>query len=523
MADDGTDQYIDSEIVIGLVGAIGTNLETVASYISSCLHSYRYTRSEIITVSRDVLGDLSFIIDGFSADLPPLSKIEKQMDIGNAMREKDPGLVGVGIVAQIYQRRLDILKEQGKIKRKTGKNIETRELPRTAFIIKSLKNADDVRTLRSVYSNGFYLIGVYEDENVRVNNLMHDKSISEEDARLLMERDKSEDVKYGQHSLDTYQMSDFFVDLGGMWMETIRRIFDLIFGNPFITPTFDEFAMFMAYASSLRSADLSRQVGAVVTRGHDILALGTNDSPRYGGGQNWPDADAKITTLPTPGTDAFRGYDANKAEFDLIANDVMTVFGIEVDDEDKRSEYLGKLKKTRLGGLTEYGRSVHAEMEALDVCARNGIPTKGCTMYVTTYPCHNCAKHIIDMGISEVYYIEPYPKSRAMILHDDAISDDPKSVDRVRFLPFTGVGPHRFMELFAMVYPPLYDKKRKGSDGKTLSWDAMSSNIRSQMVPHTYLELESQYMKLYNKEVNKLKEERGIVSDKTKSVSNKKK
>jgi len=32
-----------------------------------------------------------------------------------------------------------------------------------------------------------------------------------------------------------------------------------MFGNPFITPTFDEFARFMAFAASFRSADLSRQ------------------------------------------------------------------------------------------------------------------------------------------------------------------------------------------------------------------------------------------------------------------------
>ena len=427
------------------------------------------------------------------------------MDIGNKLSENNSGLVGIGIIAQISQRRSELLDRMSS----NDKNREDRHISRMSYVIKSLKNADEVRTLRSVYGNGFYLIGVYEDHETRKKNLMHSKSIPEDEADKLMQRDEAEGEKHGQQSLDTYQMSDFFVDLGGNWMTTIDRIFDLIFGNPFITPTFNEFAMFMAYASSLRSSDLSRQVGAVVTRGHDILALGTNDSPRFGGGQNWPDEDAKFMDLPTSGTDASRGYDANKAEFEKIANEVMNVFNVE---EKHRSCYRDKLRHTGLGGLTEYGRSVHAEMEALDTCARNGIPTKGCSMYVTTYPCHNCAKHIIDMGIEEVYYIEPYPKSKAAQLHDDAVTSDPSVRNKVRFLPFTGIGPRRFMELFAMVHPPLYDKRRKDSDGRVVKWSPIESNVRSQMIPLTYLDLENNYLTLYVKIVDELK---GLYGSKT--------
>jgi deoxycytidylate deaminase len=34
----------------------------------------------------------------------------------------------------------------------------------------------------------------------------------------------------------------------------------------------------------------------------------------------------------------------------------------------------------------------------------------GGKIFVTTYPCHSCARHIIASGISEVYFIEPYRK-----------------------------------------------------------------------------------------------------------------
>ncbi|MCP2807341.1 deaminase, partial [Salmonella enterica subsp. enterica serovar Typhimurium] len=77
------------------------------------------------------------------------------------------------------------------------------------------------------------------------------------------------------------------------------------------------------------------------------------------------------------------------------------------------AEGLKLLKDTGLLGITEYGRAVHAEMEALLSAARNGIAIRGGTLYTTTYPCHNCAKHIVAAGIKKVKFVEPYPKSYA--------------------------------------------------------------------------------------------------------------
>jgi deoxycytidylate deaminase len=66
------------------------------------------------------------------------------------------------------------------------------------------------------------------------------------------------------------------------------RFLDLIFGKPYATPTFDEFAMFMAFASALRSADLSRQVEAIIAHDNEILSTGAKDTPWFSGGLYWP-------------------------------------------------------------------------------------------------------------------------------------------------------------------------------------------------------------------------------------------
>jgi dCMP deaminase len=51
--------------------------------------------------------------------------------------------------------------------------------------------------------------------------------------------------------------------------------------------------------------------------------------------------------------------------------------------------------------------SVHAEANAIFYCAKAGVKTKGCTMYITWFPCSSCAKAIIQSGINMIVCTEP--------------------------------------------------------------------------------------------------------------------
>ncbi|AMM45020.1 dCMP deaminase [Bacillus phage SP-15] len=53
-------------------------------------------------------------------------------------------------------------------------------------------------------------------------------------------------------------------------------------------------------------------------------------------------------------------------------------------------------------------RTIHAEMNALMMCAKYGIPTAGTVLYVTHYPCPDCMKHINQAGIKEVVFKHDY-------------------------------------------------------------------------------------------------------------------
>ncbi|MBN1961236.1 MAG: hypothetical protein JW841_09830 [Deltaproteobacteria bacterium] len=104
--------------------------------------------------------------------------------------------------------------------------------------------------------------------------------------------------------------------------------------------------------------------------------------------------------------------------------------------------------------LIEFMRPVHSEMAALMTCARQGTAVKNCEMYVTTFPCHECARLIVAAGISRVYFIEPYPKSRVTEMYDDSIVVDKEGdQNHISFRAFVGVAPQRFIQWFEAPEP----------------------------------------------------------------------
>lgn len=52
----------------------------------------------------------------------------------------------------------------------------------------------------------------------------------------------------------------------------------------------------------------------------------------------------------------------------------------------------------------KYKFTEHAERNAINNCARDGVSTLGATMYTTLFPCVDCARGIIQSGIVELVY-----------------------------------------------------------------------------------------------------------------------
>ncbi len=53
-------------------------------------------------------------------------------------------------------------------------------------------------------------------------------------------------------------------------------------------------------------------------------------------------------------------------------------------------------------------RTIHAETNAIIQAALHGVSTRGCTCYVTHFPCIQCTKALINAGVNRLVYHQPY-------------------------------------------------------------------------------------------------------------------
>lgn len=488
-ATDFTLDYPDAEVVIGITCAVGADYSKIGDHLVRVLPIFGY-RANFLKVS-------SFIPETAKAlnlrlrlpRSPEAKRLKAYMDAGNAIRRETDRC---DIFALVAASRLASSRQ--------GLDAGQPEpFARIAHVILSLKRPEEIETLRRIYGSGFFLVGVFATEQERLDFLMNERSVSRDDAEKLIRRDlEDEDRAYGQRTRDTFHRADVFVQLQGeRYKGELRRFLQLIFGFPYTTPTPDEFGMYQAYSASLRSAQLGRQVGAaILNRSGDLIAVGCNEVPAAGGGLYWEGKDPDYR-------DHVRKEDSNdRRKAEIIADIVERL---------RKSELLAQapagrppaedvIRGSLLWDITEFGRAVHAEMDALLSCGRSGVSPRDGTLYTTTFPCHNCTRHIVAAGLRRVVYIEPYAKSQAAPLHDDAIrvedavargSSRRMRDPRVPFEPFIGVGPRRFFDLFSIMLSSGYPIERKTKQGKVRDWrPRKDSKPRVPMAPSSYLQRE---------------------------------
>jgi deoxycytidylate deaminase len=473
--------FPDAELVMGFVSPVGTDNGSVQVALENGLKRFGY-KLKPIRIS-DYL--TKFTLPFTLPDEPEYDRIRTRMDAGNAVCKKAErnDFLALLAISEIHKGRDH---EEDTNSRKP--------YPKRVHLLSTLKRPEEVISLRRVYGPGFLLIGLFATEQERRNYLTTDKNISSSNAVKLIDRDTGEENAFGQNTRETFYLADVFLRLkGDTYKKQLWRFLDLLFGDPLQTPTPDEYAMSLAYTASLRSGDLSRQVGAVVvSNSGEIIGLGCNEVPKSGGGSYWPGKGDE--------RDLARGFDPNHRKRDEIIVNVMKHLYRDAEDTDLLSTGKELLKNSPIFDITEYGRPVHAEMDAILACTRAGTSPRGGTLYCTTFPCHSCTKHIINVGIERVVYIEPYPKSRAEDLHSDAIflaehSEEERTTKagtaKVSFEPFFGIGPRRYGDLFAMVLNSGKQMPRKDkADGKVKSWERLNAMLRVPMLPNSYLQRE---------------------------------
>lgn len=432
------DKTFTDEIVIGICGQLGVDLEIFSKELSDILsEDYLYQCQEI---------KMSSFIFKYADVIPPANlydRIIAGMEKGDELRSKfSHNILADFAIAQIGRTRIeDTLPEDIKIGKFNSR--------RKCFIINSIKHPSEYELLKKVYKDSLYMIGVFSPYDERVeflkskfNRKNHDK------IDTLIDRDTAEDIQNGQNVEGAFIHSDYFIRTftGDKTMKLkLEKFLNLIFDFGINTPTIEERAMYQATSASANSACLSRQVGACITDKYgEVLSIGWNDVPSPGGGVYY-------TEKPNDQRCYVRGFCANSQKKDeLRKNMIGGLLNKNIITEEQEIVASEILNKNGLKNLIEFARSIHAEMHALILgCQNTGNRMVGGKLFCTTYPCHNCARHIVLAGLKEVYYIEPYRKSLCLELHDDAITEDEKCTGtKVKFLMYEGVAPKSFIKLY---------------------------------------------------------------------------
>jgi deoxycytidylate deaminase len=484
------------DLVIGLVYYAGATIGTTfCADLQTKLAAYEYQTPDPIKVSSLIEHSSSGRIPevtsgGRDKGRQELARTRALQDLGDEMRKANAAILSSLAIRKIRKVR------QGP----PGSG------PKRAFIIDSLKHQAEVDLLRRVYGHNFRLIAIHCSRDNRFKRLEKNKYhlAPAREINDLIDRDEQypdPNKDFGQQVNAVFHQADFFInndhpDEGVKYEPDLKRFVELCVGGKLLRPRVEETGMYHAQASSLRSACLSRQVGAaILAKDGRVLAIGANEVPKPGGGvycdedspdhrcfawKDWClDKDDRRwehyydeSPVGEPHCHNTRRKHELREEIiewfiERIAPDLAGRIGERVGGGnlfflDKPEAALSAIKdfmkenralfKSMPGirDIIEYSRSIHAEMDALMSALRSGIPTTDAVLYTTTYPCHNCARHIVAAGISRVYYMEPFVKSLAVELHHDALVHD-KAVagdKRIPILPFTGVGPRLYTELF---------------------------------------------------------------------------
>ena len=440
------------ELVIGLVAAIGTPIERAVTLVEDVMKEHGYTAKTL---------RLSGYTDYFNLQSAPAGggsepeRVKNAISRGSEVRRTTGRNEILALTAMAEIRRAPV--------RGNGK----------AHILRQLKHPEEVHLLRRVYNDRFLAIGFYMPRSERINHLVGN-GYRREEAEEMIETDYYEGLKSGQRFRDTFHLSDVFIRIkseeGDECKSELNRFFSLLMGTSIITPRIEEFGMFQAYGAALRSSQMGRQVGAsILSDIGDIISVGTNEVPQAFGGGYWGEG----RQGRPDGRDHKIGYDSNDRVKREITKDIVEKLQDENllpefdhNPEEERKAY-EILEESMLGSLIEFGRAVHAESDALAAAARMGKSTRYADLFCTTFPCHLCAKQIISSGIKSVTFIEPYPKSRAEELHEDAVVIEEDDPEKVCFKPFVGVAPRRYEQLFSMVDQEGKIIERKDGDGYT--------------------------------------------------------
>lgn len=310
------------------------------------------------------------------------------------------------------------------------------------LVIDGIRNLGEIQALRGTFPV-CYVIAVVASKDTRWKRVqdLYDRDLKafERDEQ----RDADGDIINGQQVEKCVNDADYVLwneqdlrpagERGSTLLGKLSRDVALMRGNgaPAGYPTPAESYMTSAYAASHLSRCLKRFVGAVIVSDKGIpLSLGFNENP-----------------IIMKSCESEYGHCFKDTNMGARLEEMGKVYCPDCGEKQDALAPPWRCKNTNCrtnlklrffpNRNMELCTAIHAEERAIR--SLGDRDATGATLYVTTFPCLQCARHIVDVGISNVVYVEAYPvaESQKFLEHN-----------RVVVKPFEGFKARAFTRIF---------------------------------------------------------------------------
>lgn len=304
------------------------------------------------------------------------------------------------------------------IKRNRLKNIS-----KTRICIDAIRNSYESQYLKEKH-RGYYLLSISTDESIRdmqLSNLNADERINidlieSSDHILSEEKFYRQDINACFEVADIHIYNESNTKSSSPYSFTTLQLLKyicLMIHPGLITPTRIERCMQLAYNAKFNSGCISRQVGAVVTdQNYSTKSIGWNDIPQ--GQLSCNLRDFHNCYSQTHG-ECFSEYERKNPDFRDAISKVGDQFIKNKSDNKLEGRNYSFCFKDIYNGMTNksnqvHTRALHAEENAfLQISKYGGSGVEDGILFSTASPCELCSKKAYQLGIREIFYIDPYP------------------------------------------------------------------------------------------------------------------
>ncbi len=291
-------------------------------------------------------------------------------------------------------------------------------------IIDSLRNPLEIMFFKERYS-AYYTLAINPNEEIKERQLAkkyprHIQDIKAIDLIEYGDKIKKTDF-YKQNVQKCIEKSDLHISFINDKLvypfdfhQQVVIFYSLMLQPGIVTPSPQERCMQIAYTAKYNSGCISRQVGAVITDAfYSIKSIGWNNVP-----------EGQVPCLLRSADDLLdkKTREADTLVFSRYEKNTEDKFFPEfkkkfngINKENVQGHNCSFCFKDIQNSITEgknqvHTKSLHAEENAMmQISKYGGQSLKDGILFTTASPCELCAKKAYQLGVTKVFYIDPYP------------------------------------------------------------------------------------------------------------------